>query len=446
MMQPTVKKSGSSASHIKEPSAVQKHFVLRSNATKSVGHGSTVSSWKSKDSSPSSRQSPEKMVFPETIYIPAWPPTPEVRQPPPTTANLPPSASGTGGFSTPLPLEEIGEEFEEEDGYRSRAGKIGLNGSMQESGRREANYPRPIDIEAIPTIGTQGSDGNEMQELKRYIPTSQKDFSRTELDLDLHQSILQTKGFDTSENDLTNGIDQDLSLRETHGEVSGYQTSQAARNHHVLVEAAEDDDYGTEATEIAVNYELSKYAGYSDDDEYMESQHGHHFAHVIDYHIPSPSLLLSYNTPKQPALPEHKSSDYQPRIFTRPKLADPAQSRRAKHQSFEVEETSAPRPSRSEEPKGYQRLPPPPSNKVTSGTGSRNDKVPGLPRAVNIHYSKDTTRDSDSVSNLALRSHRSRGSNSRDQRSVEVGMSSRKRERELTEFLLSKNNNKPFVR
>lgn len=443
-MQPSFKKSGSSASQIKEPSIVQKHFVLRSQATKSVGHGSTVSSWKSKDSSRSSRQSPEKMVFPETIYIPAWPPTPEVKVSPPLN-NLPPSASGTNGFSTPLPLEEIGEEFEEEDGYRSRAGRIGLNGSMQESGRREANFPRPIDIEAIPTIGTQGSDGNEMQEIKKYIPSTQyADNSKTELDFDLHQSILQTKGFDTSENDLTNGIDPDPSFQETHGHFSEKKVMKAPKWDYMLAEAHEDDYYGSEATQIAVNYELSKYAGFPEDDENNELGRGQNYLRVMDYHIPSPSLLLSYNTPKQTVPPEHKSSDHQPRIFKKPAQLDSTQSRRAKHQPFEVDDFSAPRPSRSEEPKAYQRLPLPPSIKVTSGTGSRNDKIPGLPRVVNIHYSKEPARDGDSFSQLAMRTHRSGTSSSnhplvqREQRSVEVAASSRKRERELSEFLLGK--------
>lgn len=438
-MQPTTKKLGNSSSEFKEP-AVQKHFILRNQPAKSVGHGSTVSSWQSRDSLQSSQHSPQKLVFPETIYIPNGSNRQEIKPSPFPAA--PPSASGTGGFSTPLPLEEIGEEFEEEDVYKSRAGRIGLNGSMQDTSRREPTQLRTIDIDAIPTIGTQGSDGNEMIELKKYIPSYQQDIdSRNDLDLELNKSILQTRGFDTSENNIIDNMDLEPSFsRSRRSSQFREEVFHQSIQKFKVEKIKKADKYSRDDQDIAVQYELSKYPAYYVEEDSEDLTQGRVWEPSLDFHVPPPSLLLSYNTPKREGkLP-------QPIESTRSKKypsfvpANASESRRAKHQSFEVEETILAVPSKSEEPKGYRRLPPPIlMTKVTSGTGSRNDRPVDLPKAVNIHYSnqKQRDRDEDSTSSVGLRTRRSQAtSQPRDQRSFEIGLSSRKRERELSEFLL----------
>lgn len=441
-MRPTIRKLGNSSTEFKETPAPQKHFILRNQTAKSASHGSTVSSWHSRDSAHSRPESPQKMVFPETIYIPNAQPDNPI-----TLGHNPPSASGTGGFSTPLPLEEIGEEFEEEDVYKSRAGRIGLNGSMQETSRREPNQLRTIDIDAIPTIGTQGSDGNEMIELKKYIPSNQHEISsRNDLDFELNRSILQTQGFDTSENNILGDVDQERILDDSRGSHSREAILPESLYNPKAGKFKKRDKYTKEDQEIAVQYELSKYPAYFVEQD-SEELNGRVWEPSIDFHVPPASLLPYYNTPKgEGKLPEPKeanrSKKYPPFV-----PANPGESRRAKHQSFEVDEKLVSLPSKSEEPRGYRRLPPPIlMNRVTSGTGSRNDRPLDLPKAVNIHYSsqKQRDRDEESVSSAAMRTRRSEApAQQRDQRSFEIGMSSRKRERELSEFLLG---SKPLYR
>jgi hypothetical protein len=476
-MRATIKKSGKSDSQIKESKATQKHFLLRSQPPKSVGPGSTVSSWRSKESSGSSQRSGEKMLFHETIYIQKVEASipDEIGNP----ATAPPSTTGTGGYSTPLPLEEIGEEFEEDDMYKSRAGRIGINGSVQESSQRMPIYDNHIDIQTIQTIGTQGSDGNEMDEIKNYHPSyQQQDDSGEEFDAELNPSILQTRGFDTSENEIVQGIETDYESdgRKNSSSHLGRKLQADRRSNGTQIDDL--DKFGTTERALAVDYELSKYpAYYIEDEKQGDLTKCRIIEPSVNYYVPTPSLLLSYNTPNQGMkfVPAYQ--------VQKPALAE---SRRAKHKSFEVDESPEksriPIPSKSEEQSRYRRLPNPSEQKqmrfladfrVTSGTGSRNDKAGNLPRAVNIHYSKkkenveysrdqeqsrdqhrnqdyDMSKDhydSDSHS-FAIRTRQSfaasRYRSQRDQRSVEIGISSRKKEKELTEFLLG--GQKAYVR